>query len=410
MSTKDRFLANFPRQPKKVIADYVAEETTLRVPRRFASLKEAVASGVIFLLRSESPHEYNGAAGLLESFLISPERIACVHEISEPEIFVPEDYHFRPRVKYNFVNQLLACAALAGWDERVFARQVVAYHPDVRNSSTKYCQLLGLVPEEFLGELSFSCWEYIEGLNGAIIADSALTGRYHLLAHDVHIVFEESGVRAEFSVNHPPALKIMKARAPELREMYETLRGLPHFNSCHCPLVEFQISTGGELYFLQYHRSRDFSPAEFILDREPQPGEIEARFVRGATPAAGITSTAVVYHSDDQLLDPAESIGFELNLKLHLSYIFSELMSRIRDINILRQDDDSGFIPAHLMQSQLFNPRVSVVVDLEQFFTPGEYSRLFHTFAHTFYVRLHLISDGRKAFLRKEGPLLSSPA
>ena len=54
------------RTPKKTIADYV-EQNGILVPRRFTSLREARASGVFTIARSEHEQDYAGVSGIFES-------------------------------------------------------------------------------------------------------------------------------------------------------------------------------------------------------------------------------------------------------------------------------------------------------------------------------------------------------
>ena len=50
-------------------------------------------------------------------------------------------------------------------------------------------------------------------------------------------------------------------------------------------------------YFLQYHRTRDFRPTTFTLERTAETGETEALLVRGSTPEEGIVCDVTVAHS-----------------------------------------------------------------------------------------------------------------
>ena len=77
IEAKDRFLENPPRQPKKEIADML-ESRGILVPQRFEGLGdalEAVRQGREIVVRSEHPQEYVAAAGLLDSYVLTAERM-----------------------------------------------------------------------------------------------------------------------------------------------------------------------------------------------------------------------------------------------------------------------------------------------------------------------------------------------
>ena len=57
-------------QPKRTIADYV-EQNGILVPKRFDSLAEARRFDGEVLLRSEHTQDYDGASGMLRSFVLS---------------------------------------------------------------------------------------------------------------------------------------------------------------------------------------------------------------------------------------------------------------------------------------------------------------------------------------------------
>ena len=65
-------IARLEGQPKRAIADYV-EQNGILVPRRFASLQDARASGLPIIARSEHPQDYAGASGILKSLLLYKE-------------------------------------------------------------------------------------------------------------------------------------------------------------------------------------------------------------------------------------------------------------------------------------------------------------------------------------------------
>src|SRR3990167_1910226 len=68
----DFFLKKPPRQTKAKIAEYVSRFGIL-VPRRFRNLENAENGKGNYIIRSEHPDEYAGAAGILESYRIDEE-------------------------------------------------------------------------------------------------------------------------------------------------------------------------------------------------------------------------------------------------------------------------------------------------------------------------------------------------
>lgn len=387
----DQFLLHPSHQPKAEIADYV-EDKGIIVPRRFASLDEARDSGKPFIVRSEHPQEYAGASGLLASVKITPELIEIAKDNitqgfgSSHDIVVAKAYDTNQKEFENGITK----ASLE--DKRI----------------QDYCGLLGLDPNEFRRDISYSYWEAISGYNRFIIADSAIPGRHHLLTRSK---YDDSGEEnffynlqtienGEVVINSDLPLPVaLKECTNNTITFYETVRRSEKFNPNHCPIVEFQTTEDGTNYFLQYHRTRDFQQSTFRLDREPREEEVEAIFVRGATSPGGAVVQTSLWYPEYTLFEEEASFDW------HSQRVFSEIMSRKRTANL--DVDPEGFdrvarrlAEGHTSRSALFNPQLSVVLNTDIIpedqkkqvlgkVREGEYAT----------VPIHVVSDGRKAFV-----------
>ncbi len=364
-------------QPKRTIADYVESQGIL-VPRRFSSLPEARASGLPILVRSEHPQDYDGASGMLESVTVS--------EFSD------------------------------AYTEEFLLSGILKEHGEGTPGWKRYCTLLNVDVDAFRGEISYSLWEKLAGYNRTIIADSALPQRYHITTKKIerdkneklynYTIFDQGKILNSFA---GPLTAELEEDVPKLIEFYESIRHLPRFNPQHCPIMEVQ-TLHRQNYFLQYHRTRDFTASTFVLDRPPLAGETEALLVRGATPPEGFTCKATVCYEwwtrllSDQGLPEHEEASFDL----HYDELFSELMAPQRKLQLSMWEDLSvlgiEIVLGHYPRSKLFKPQVSVIFNGTSVLSEGETEQLFLEAERTNqdqYLTLHLISDGRKAYLRR---------
>lgn len=178
-----------------------------------------------------------------------------------------------------------------------------------------YCLAKGLNPEDFNRDISYSYWEGLPGVNWSIAADPAVRDRYHLFAAEfepsnglmpvalgpVYRVVEKGNVVAgeaeviELCGDNPYLLPLKEfARGDinvlrKLIEFYENVRAV--FDPDHCFLMEAQQGLGDNrdrFRFLQLLMLHDFAEPEFALDLPLQKGEMEAVYVRGATPPEGV--------------------------------------------------------------------------------------------------------------------------
>ena len=86
--------------------------------------------------------------------------------------------------------------------------------------------------------------------------------------------------------------------------------------------------------FLQYHRSRDYSPVDFVLEGMPKKGQLEMPFVRGATPKEGIECKVLVYPSQNRDYSIL-SEDFDGSYDIGTDFIFSEAMTRTRKLQMI---------------------------------------------------------------------------
>ena len=364
--------------PKATIADYV-EQHNLRVPRRFASLADARASGLPFLARSEHPQEYAGASGLLESF-----KDRELTSISSESELVEKCEEITEESKLSNIAQ--------------------------------YCALTNTSEADFRKNISYSFWEFLPGYNQTIIADNTISGRYHVMTNmrgSWNYTIRENGTTKSDLIH--PLRQELKDTLPNLIELYETIRHLPHFNPTHCPIMEMQ-TVGNIPYFLQYHRTRDMNPSTFVLDRKHSVHESQALFVRGATPPEGLTVDAtLVYAFLERFPHEQDQHGFS-NFKLpqqdqasfdkHYYKLFAELMLPKRKVQINHNSLDGACADAvtgHDTRSNLFKPEVSLVC-WPPLFTGEEKRRLYNRALKTNQdqkIKVHVISDGTTAYVRR---------
>lgn len=377
-SEQDHYLVNRPRQPKAEIADYVEGEGIL-VPQRFKSMREAVISGLPIIVRSEHPQDYDGASEIMHSPTPDNRQRDLMINVSQTE----------------YEQWLIA---------------------DMGNRIAIYCSAVGLKPEDFTKDISYSYWERIGGLNRVIVADSAIKDRYHIFTSDRimgdidnHSIVEKGSI-----IFNGPKARVLESSLtepfPALIEFYEQIKHLPRFNSNHCPIIETKTHQG-KIYFLQYHRTRDFAEAGFVIDREPNDEEIGPLFVRGATPPEGKTYN-VRYGGFESCR--ADCIAGENKSCLgnNCLGLFDGIMSSKKEALFLvdySSDTPKGIpVAGHYMRSKLFKPGIFIILDggslkskiLSRFkdFDPND-----HATIPTF-IQLRIIADGKRAYTKLLNP------
>lgn len=413
----DYFLLNPPLRPKTEVADYVESEGIL-VPRRFSGLAEALASGKPFIIRSEHPQDYDGASGLFKSLRVTEEDVLEGRKtINEEGGEIDWDTFYSSIYSLDVTrvhDQILG--NIGEVSQRELEASLARFS---RRNSKGYCDLLGLSMAELEKDLSFSYWEYIDGERLIMVADDVVAGRYHIFAYPkrnedralrwyAYTILEDNEI-VKSCVLGKPKSKI-EAETENLRaiEFYERVRRLSHFDADNAPLIE-SVSVGQKDFFLQYHRGRDFSPSDFVLEREPGSREVEAEYVRGATDKNGmICDTRFWYGDHYELQDEEASFDF------HWNHNFSELMTPRRKAQFVQGDDFSHFVlkttDMHLQKSKLFKPQVSVFLTDDQMFKilpeleasrerAIDFVKILGSEYEDFRVQLSVVSDGRRAII-----------
>ena len=324
-------------QPKRTIADYVEQHGVL-VPRRFGSLEEARSAEVPVIARSEHTREYQGVSGLLSSlsFLRIPEQLT---------------------------------------ELQIKGEMFKKWETDINS----YCEAFNITPESFMNDVSFSFWEQLRGYNRTIIADSAVQGRYHVTTFsETSLVRTYSIIEPQGKVQHfGSSLPSDADNLIELVKLYEQVRNLKRFDPLHCPILEVQTVEGTN-YFLQYHRTRDFSPALFSLDRTPETDETIAVFTRGATPPEGVIN---------KIVGGGLSAESYFNLQsLPTWFMFTRPSFSIDDVL-------EAAVHSHLRTSFLYKPRVFVVTAKPPLVNGATDKEGV--------ISLQVISDGRKAYVKR---------
>lgn len=403
MISPDYFLAHKPSQPKKEVIDF-AEKQGIPVPRRFNDLQNALSSGRDFVIRSEHPQDYEGVSGLLKSLYVTAKEVASASVRSQKEI----DWTFVSNYRGGNIEPLQEAENYLVANVDVLPQATVERR--LRSLSNQkiewHCNLLGLDFNAFAGDISYSYWERLSGINRSVVADSAIEGRYHIFSqvpdNDYswgYTVVEKDAMQYCGTEDLSPEADASLASIPKF---YETVRHLEYFSATHCPLIEVQ-TVGIDHLLLQYLRTRDFQPPLFDLDREPDNEEMEAFLVRGATPKDGLVlKVNVRWMNATQQLSEEEA-----GLDCHYNEIYSQIMvmrrkllieraESMHEIGIKAQDD-------HLSKAKLFKPQISVVLkrrDWKSIIERVQPDSL-EGFSIPHPVTVRVVSDGRRSFLKQ---------
>lgn len=201
----------------------------------------------------------------------------------------------------------------------------------------------------------------------------------------------------------------------KLIQFYEKIRKFPKFERENVPIVE-TVFKDGEIYFLQYLRGRNFAPANFVLSRSIEPGEVEVEWVRGTTPSSGIICDTRFWYEDAGLAD--EITKEDASFDFHWNRIFSELMTPDRKVQLNVAMDFNHLmlksIDMHLQKSKLFRSDTSLFLSHEQMgvlFPEFEHFEKQDTketlrkmgveHHHDFRAKLYLLSDGYRAIIKR---------
>lgn len=392
-------------KPKETIGDLVDENRLtldsgekIWVPRRYKSgLEEALSYGRSFINRGELTQDHNGCSNLLDSIIIPDAEILDYMrkaELDERGFF--KDINSLRKLGIQNKMQRILEKILPDFTEENIKEQII--QGGVLDS---FCKIQNLDYKEISSQVSFSFWEHILGKNGTIIRDDSIRDRYHIFFDNSYAIVDKDQIRSkkEFS----------KDLAKKLIDFYNKIRMLENFDKNHCPLIEFQYNND-RIYFLQYHRTRDFSESTFKLGKKKKD-EFEAHFVRGHTKDKhGETfKYQITYHKNcmrhggTEYAPLVKTEGFYNYAASLLLPIVHEIQARERKVNIIVQN--KKYLPAissHGARSGMFKPQIGVVFDTP-FFTNEQLNKMdkqAYKDQKDIYVDMHIRADGNKAFLR----------
>lgn len=352
-------------QPKRTIAEYVRQSGVL-VPHIYGSLDEALLTGTKFVARSEHEQDYAGCSGILDSPVLE------------------SDTHLR--------------------SESSIRRSMFVQNQEYKS----FCDLMGISPRKFRENVSFSCWDFVEGHNATVVQDSAVSDRYHILSNSYPYSYLQVSQSGRKEVRDVPAQ--LNEAVEEMISVYNFVSGLDNFDSNHRAIMEMQVHSG-QVYFLQYHRGRDACQVDFSLDRPLGRDEHKAVFVRGATPREGmVTDVTISYgalRSGLWQLKKEEAASADV----HFHDIFSELMARKRKLQVLIHNTLEWAImkalSGHFNVTRLFKPEVSMIISNDQFeslISREEHQEMIMKAWSTGEdqsIPLSVVSDGNVAYFRR---------
>jgi hypothetical protein len=376
----DSFVLERPMRPKQATGDYVESEGLL-VPPRFAdseAVKYAVQHDVPVIARSEHPDEYAGPSGLAESYSL----------------------RLNP-------------------DGRVMGSGLYYSRQQLRD----YAKAVGdECSSRYVAELSQSFWQWIPGVNITCFADDVVEGRYHIFGQSSwddpsHIIIgaivNQDGT-VERQTLMTQTTPVFDTQLADIIKFYEAVRGLPRFNRQHCPIIEMQLgATDEQLYFLQYHRTRDARPNTERLnesDYDTRDGWLRADAVRGAYLGGKALDLSIWYARGDvrgiKLPEPG-SAWFSYDWPLMDEYLSRHRITTVIPFSFHRQYH--LIATDHGPRSQMFKPQLSFLLEHnppEGLLTQAE--DIAKTEGKDVRLKTEVASDGRIGFLRYSSELVLS--
>lgn len=420
--------------PKRQVGDYVENEG-FAVPRRFDTLGDAlkvVKAGGRIAIRSEHPDEYDGASGLMQTYILdsdSPDEAVRAFE-RYGEFDIDEQVH-----ESQNRSVVTGRGEMPGYATMADVVLGVAQHEptDVtlrrlkelnghRHAVRRYADITGRCEAEFMDEANFSFWEYVPGVNATVVADTAVDNRYHIFAdrsdrRPVYAGWKIANDNGSSIVDTPDDVVLTPETTAQLIDTYEQIRNLPRFDSSHCPIMELQLDEEGQIWFLQYHRTRDFKATHTSLDPadfSTQEGWQKAEGVRGALDSPVTMKTALWY---------PDKYGTTLNGRLrqtlpesedaaadwHWDLALTETLSRRRHgyiANNSLHDLYKSFAVAHAPRSRWFKPEAAIACNdrglgnLIPETLKKEISQIVHREHRLARVVLDLAVDGNSGYVR----------
>lgn len=395
--------------PKVNQANYM-KKSGIQVPRIFQSIDSWLNWLVEqpkwkwhgIYLRSEHPRdgEVNARSGILDSLQIS--------YLSE---IWTDDPHFYISGLWSFLDRQTLLDDIH-W----------AYHENQKKKCEKSWY--------DISKLSFSIWEYIPGDNYTVVADKNLP--WYFFIHPISVT--DRGIRTK---------RIPEAHADnrekKLIDLYKSIQVTNKFGST--PIIEMQLKydyswewdnilkTEWEPYFLQALQTYDGTHSDWSLDREREPDEQEADFVRWVTPKEGIEVDIEIippwaYHRSADLSQEWDTVvkydGFSID-----TYAYSQegriqkfveriVSNKDEQICIVWFDKNSGYsweqdnfldmLTMHAGVSVLHKPKLTLVIPNHILYTWwGVRESYLVDEDHTYWfwsVRIRITSDGKKAFFK----------
>ncbi len=428
---QDWLLQMGTRQPKKDFAALM-RKVGVSVPESRMSFKTAmdrVLSGEPVIVRSEHPLEYISFSGLLDSLVLKPRELTrnkfaenYGYPVDAEGLAVALRHQLDPKGHLESRNTLNFQAPRAiTFPREIFdmdfsdIERVVGKDRDIcrglehlgldANSFSQrgqgmietflkvfnlhhlrvFCRVKGIPLPDFLAQLSYSYWDYVEGNNGFVIADSAVPDRYFVSEKDPNKEENRSFVVVAEG-NSPVASRskgtLSNSRWRQAVELYEKVRTSGVLNPHHCYILEYQRREwDGQILPLQVHRTRDFAPARWVAPQTlpTGPNIFPASFVRGATPPEGFEGD---FHyrlpAYDQAPGPFVSTNFS-----SASLAATEVNARAASLGVytFRDTPEEGLAAllsdmrsvGHFTRSAFFQPEVSTVLTCHwrSFSSPG---------------------------------------
>ncbi len=257
-------------RPKFQDAEEVERLGLMKVPKRYTyeEAKAAIAAGKEVIARSEHPGEAEGLSGINPSYVFSPEN---------PLSADSEELDF---LTWMFTNEQLM------------------------GRVDNFCKENSLDARAYKNNLTWSFWEFIPGINMSVVEDTAVKGRYNVLAEglferkdtgksaytqNVFTVEGDAILSVAYDFAHIP--QELTEKVSEITSSYERLKR--HFGSHTAWITEIQLGNDGELYFLQRHPTRPYEATTWRYEDEPLPTDLVVTtggksLVRGVTPQEGI--------------------------------------------------------------------------------------------------------------------------
>ena len=371
---QDVYIANpalLKGKPKETIGNYVREELgrnpfrkfKLMVPDIYGSFE--IARQKWGFARSETELEYSGPSGLL-------------HSVESRD--------------YESEAKLL---------EAIFRGPTLD-----RSNCGAYCRYAKIDANAFTEGVSASYWQHIRGQNHSVVADSAVEGRYHIFTRERYaqhyLCIEGGNVAYSYGHREAPDMAFIK----RLIEAYEYVRNLGNFDPQHCPIIELQTGEDGAVWFLQYHRTRDFKPASFRLERQPEEGESAVHWVRGATDTEKQLFKVLLFHGNlDSMFNVICPMGENwMHDGRNLPHYYESTMAGRRRLQII--PSDLMFICTHQEISRLIKPEITVLAARSNLVSDDDYARLWHDAYNgkqDQFILLEVSSDGRQAYTKRVG-------